>query len=224
MENILFDLYVAEIEINENSFIFLNDSARKQQLLNLIFEKHRVTEQKFDTSLIWYNANLEKYVKINENLSKRYDFLLAELKVESERLRAESLRMDTAFLHTSPTFILQSKLKENSYKFNENITNSTNSGNFHVQFLSMGISNFSRPVFTFAIQSQDTTFIHRDTLTQNGWFNKQYVLPENYQAQSIYGNFYLPRQRDNHLFVKDFSIFQLLKKRPHNIHPVGVEQ
>ena len=208
MENILFDLYLAEIEINEN---FLNDSARKQQILDLIFEKHRVTEQKFDTSLIWYNANLERYVKINENISKRYDLLMAGLKVESDRLRAESARMDTTFLHTSPSFILQSKLRENSYGFNANSTSFTNVGNVDVQFFAMGISDSSHPVFTFSIQCQDTTFVHRDTLTQNAWFNKQYVLPKNCQVQSIYGNFYLPNKRDNHLLIRDFSVFQLKK-------------
>ncbi len=208
MEDILFDLYLAEMEINENSSVFLNDSVRRRQLLNLVFEKHHVTEEKFDTSLVWYNVNLDKYVKMNENLTQRYNVLIAELNTEKDKLITELTQIDTLFLYTSPTFTLQSGLKENIYGFNVNIPDSVNRRKLDVQFLAMGISDSIFPVFTFCIECKDTTFVRRDTLIQNGWFSTSYFPSGNHPIQSVYGNFYLPDKKNNHLFVKDFMIFQ----------------
>jgi hypothetical protein len=87
MENVLFDLHLAENVISDNYMIFSGDSVRKQQLLNSVFDKHKITEQTFDTSLVWYNAHLDKYLKINANLSQRYANLLAGLQAQKEKMK-----------------------------------------------------------------------------------------------------------------------------------------
>ncbi|GHV20784.1 hypothetical protein FACS189428_0250 [Clostridia bacterium] len=85
MENLLFDLYIAETEIKENSPVFQSDSLRKQQLLHSVFEKHHVSEKRFDTSLVWYNAHLDRYLKINEKLTERYTLLITKLQAEVQK-------------------------------------------------------------------------------------------------------------------------------------------
>lgn len=85
MENVLFDLYIAETEIKENYAVFHSDSIRKQQLLHSVFKKHRISEQKFDTSLVWYNAHLDKYLKINDKLTARYTLLIENLQAEVQK-------------------------------------------------------------------------------------------------------------------------------------------
>jgi hypothetical protein len=86
MENVLFDLYIAETEIKENYPVFHSDSIRKQQLFHSVFEKHRISKQKFDTSLVWYNANMERYLKINAKLNARYTLLIENLQAEVEKM------------------------------------------------------------------------------------------------------------------------------------------
>ncbi|GHT02519.1 hypothetical protein AGMMS49525_06120 [Bacteroidia bacterium] len=91
MEDILFDLHLAENAISDNFAIFAGDSVRKQQLLNSVFDKHKVTEQKFDTSLIWYNAHLDKFLKINEHISQRYATILSGLQAEKEKMEPKKV-------------------------------------------------------------------------------------------------------------------------------------
>ncbi|GHS95979.1 hypothetical protein FACS189421_00230 [Bacteroidia bacterium] len=86
MENVLFDLYIAETEIRENYAVFHSDSIRRQLLLHSVFEKHRISEQKFDTSLVWYNAHLDRYLKINEKLTARYTLLIENLQAEVQEI------------------------------------------------------------------------------------------------------------------------------------------
>ncbi|MDR2804119.1 MAG: DUF4296 domain-containing protein [Dysgonamonadaceae bacterium] len=94
MENVLFDLYLAETEINENSAIFYNDSAKKQELLQSVFQKHKISQAKFDTSLVWYNAHIQRYMKINTQLAERYDRQIDQLEAELKR-QEKALRQDS---------------------------------------------------------------------------------------------------------------------------------
>ena len=91
MEDILFDLYIAETEIKENTILY-NDSL-KRELLQSVFKKHKISEQKFDTSLVWYNAHLEKYMKINDKLTERYTVLINTLQAETPLIRKPENRL-----------------------------------------------------------------------------------------------------------------------------------
>ena len=86
MENVLFDLHLAEIGVSENARIFYNDSAKKQDLLQSVFEKHKISQERFDTSLVWYNAHLSHYLKINTKVTERYDRWISQLQAEVSRM------------------------------------------------------------------------------------------------------------------------------------------
>ena len=92
MEDVLFDFYVAEAEIKENSAVFYSDSSQKT-VFQAVFKKHRISEQKFDTSLVWYNAHLDKYMKINEKLTERYTILIGKLHLEASQIRMPKNRL-----------------------------------------------------------------------------------------------------------------------------------
>lgn len=102
MENVLFDLYIAQTEVGENSAVFYNDSAKKQDLLQSVFKKHKITQAKFDTSLVWYNAHMDRYMKINTQLTERYDRLINQLQSaidrKERRLRGDTLRFEDLHL------------------------------------------------------------------------------------------------------------------------------
>jgi hypothetical protein len=208
MEDVLFDLYIAETEIRENSFVFSNDSLRKQQLLNSVFKKHRLSEQTFDTSLVWYNANLEKFMKINGKVTERYTLLIENLQGEQERLKEQSTVRDTTFLYTSPAFLLQPALRSTIHAFRSDTSQLNVLKKYNVELLAMGITDSVKPVLTFCIQCNDTNFIHRDTIAQNGLFAKQYSVPGNRQVESIYGHLHLPPKNEHPVLVGNFVLFQ----------------
>jgi hypothetical protein len=116
MENLLFDLYLAETEINDNPAVFRNDSARTQDFLQSVFRKHHTSQAKFDTSLVWYNAHMDRYLKINTQLTERYNRLIRQLETEAERLaralRKDSLRFEDLNLKDFVTPLLFSRLPE----------------------------------------------------------------------------------------------------------------
>jgi hypothetical protein len=208
MENVLFDLYIADTEIKENNVIFFNDSIRKQQLLNSVFKKHKISEQTFDTSLVWYNANLERYLKINNRLTERYALLIENLQKEREKIINRLTIHDTTFLHTSPVFILQSALKENIYAFRLDTSHLNAQKKYNVEFLAIGIRDSIKPVLTFCIQCNDSNFIHRDTIARNGRFVGQYSVPPKHKVESIYGNLYLTDKNENPVLFGNFTISQ----------------
>ena len=206
MESVLYDLYIAEMEIKENHSVFYNDSIRRHDLLQSVFEKHRISEQKFDTSLVWYNAHLEQYVKINNRIVQKYDSELAWLREENERLIAESTVIDTIVLYRSPAFFLQSALRENIRAFHSDSTELHGFKKFDLQCLVLGVNDSIQPVLTFCIQCKDSTFIQRDTIRNDGLFTVEYSIPPRFWAKSIYGNFHLPAQERQPVFVGNFTV------------------
>ena len=94
MANVLFDLYLVETVITENSRVFYNDSAKKQELLQSVFKKHKISQARFDTSLVWFNANLKEYLKINTLVTERYEQWIAELHAEEDRIKKALARIE----------------------------------------------------------------------------------------------------------------------------------
>jgi len=98
MANVLYDLYIAEVGIQENAAVFRNDTVKKQDFLRSVFKKHKVSQAQFDTSLVWYNANLDRYLKVNSQVTERYDRLIDKLQIgiqRAERLRGNNIRFNS---------------------------------------------------------------------------------------------------------------------------------
>jgi hypothetical protein len=210
MEHILFDLYIAETEINENRPVFSDDSLRRQQLLHSVFKRHKVSEQAFDTSLVWYNANLDKYLKIIENVTERYTVLIEDLKGERDRLLARLTTRDTTLLYTAPVFTLQNGWRDNIRAFRTDTAHLNALKEYNVAFSAIGgvRDSVSLPVFTICIRCDDTTFVYRDTLVHSGAFARQYTLPQRHTVQSVFGHFYLPSGNKSPLHIGNFAVYQ----------------
>lgn len=208
MEDVLFDLYIAEIEIRENNSVFFSDSLRKQQLLHSVFQKHGISEQTFDTSLVWYNANLEKYVKVNNKVAERYALLIRDLEKERKKIQDELTVRDTIFLQTSPVFMLCSRRGENIRPFRLDTTRLDALQNYQLKLLTIGINDSIKPVLTFCVQYNDTNWVRRDTIMHDGWFTTQYAAPKNRRIISVYGNLHLPSKNKTPVLVANFTIYQ----------------
>ncbi|GHT72474.1 hypothetical protein AGMMS50262_01260 [Bacteroidia bacterium] len=206
MEAVLYDMYIAEQEIKNNSAVFYNDSVRRQKLLQSVFEKHRISEAAFDTSLVWYNAHLEKYIKINNRISQKYDAELTQLNKENEQLIAQFTVIDTIVLYRSPAFFLQSALRENLHDFCTDTAALLGLKQFDVQCLVLGVCDTVPPVLTFYIESKDSTFVHLDTIRNDGLYSAQYSVPARFRVESIYGNIHFPAQKQHSVFVGNFTV------------------
>jgi hypothetical protein len=69
MKRMLVDLYKAEAIMEDNEKTFYNDSLRKA-LRQSVFMKYNVTQELYDTTLIWYAHNLDVYKTICDDVVK----------------------------------------------------------------------------------------------------------------------------------------------------------
>jgi hypothetical protein len=209
MEDVLYDLYLAEVAIEENRFSSSSDSALKQDLLNSIFKRHKVTEQKFDTSLFWYNANIERYLKINTKVGERFAALSEKLKTDLDKIEAEvrkaqirNLFPDTAF------FFLESPgLYQNRYVFKSDSAHLRDIRSFYLAFQALGIRDSIYPALSFCLQVGDTVFVNRDTIRSNGSYSRFFRVPSGHSVQEIYGVFSIPDEGKNRILFNDIILF-----------------
>ena len=78
MADLITDLQLAEAYIENNAGDYTDDSS-KLVIKQSIFKKHGITQQDYDSSLIWYAHNMEEYTKAYDKavgkLKERYDKL-----------------------------------------------------------------------------------------------------------------------------------------------------
>jgi hypothetical protein len=209
MEEVMFDMYIAEAEVTNNYSIFASDSSRKRQLLASVFNRHGITQEKFDSSLVWYAANLDKYLKINENLDKRYVELIENLTIrkrdslailESELAESSKINLEkTVFFLTSADF------PNGIYCFWANAPLPQTGGEYELSFDIIGLTDSLE--ITFNICCNDTVFARCDTLATNGSYSSSVDVLPSKTVQIFSGVFrHLHGNPDNLLFINRLSI------------------
>ena len=211
MEKVVYDLYLAEAGINANYNIFSTDSARRRDLLNSVLKKHKITEAKLDTSLAWYSTNLDKFVKINNKVSKRFaedSEALRKLDVLVERKNLISDENNLVLPVEKERFFLRiSDLPNKIYTFKADTVLNRFGGRYELQFNILGVSKSLNPVVTLCVQCIDTAFIKQDTIRNNGLFSTSIDIIQGKQAKALYGSIYFPEiYKGMGIFVRDFSL------------------
>ena len=219
----MYDVYLAEAEINSNYAVFSSDSARKQELLNSVLKKHKITEAVLDTSLAWYSGHLDTYFKINENVSKRYTATAEKLRRQSGMPSKPNLgtTADQLLLPLNKEYILlkSSDLRNNAFSYRADTTLSRYGGNYELQFNILGISNSLRPVLTLCVQCRDTAFVKRDTISRNGLFKSSLDVLQGKQAKKLYGSIYFPEVNPGMtVMVRDMILIHSFRNRNPNLN------
>lgn len=70
MEVLLIDIHKSEAFM-ESDYSYYAEENRKDSIENAILAKHGVSRTEFDTSLIWYGKNIEKYIEIYKRVIER---------------------------------------------------------------------------------------------------------------------------------------------------------
>ena len=221
MERVLYDIYLAEAEISADYAVFSSDSVRKQKLLNAVLKKHKITEAVLDTSLAWYSGHLDKYFKINENLNKHFTEAINKLRLQEETATAtQNTTADNLILPVKKErFFLRSvDLLNNAYPFKADTTLSRYGGAYKLQMDVWGLPDSLHPVVSLCVQCKDTTFVKRDTLSQNGEFVSFVEVRQGKQAKELYGSIYFPEVFPGMtVFVQNFTL-------SHSFHSLSATQ
>ena len=78
MQRLLTDIHLADAIISYDPFNFQYDE-NKKALYQSVFDKHRVTEAMYDSSLVWYGKNLDVYMQV-------YSMALVDVKKRIEEV------------------------------------------------------------------------------------------------------------------------------------------
>jgi hypothetical protein len=211
MEDVLYDMYIAQAEMDNNHGVF-SDSARRHDLLNAVFRKHKITQADFDSSLIWYSDNLEQYIKVNEKITQRYSKMTEDLKTQQIE-NPEMLIVEESGIRypvKNQTFFLQkTDLLQNVYTFQADTTLHEYNGVYDLRFTVLGLPSEIKPVITFCVQCQDTTIVRRDSIRGNGFFTMSVPVFFSKPVNRLYGSIYFPEiDPDMKLFISRFTLFR----------------
>ena len=211
MEKVMYDIYLAEAEIKARADVFYSDSALKQDLLNSVLKKHKISEATLDTSLVWYSGRLERYFKITDKVSKRFAKEIETIKrMEEMNKKMSSDSVSNIFalpLELERFFLKSSDLRNNAYTFKSDTTMLRYGGAYELHFNILGVTGFIHPVVTFCVQGRDTTFVKRDTITWNGLFVSSINIGQEKQTNEIYGSIYFPNvYPEMTVFIENFTL------------------
>ena len=222
MKKVLYDVYLAEAEINANYNAFSSDSVRKQELLNSVLKKYKITEAVLDTSLAWYSGRLDAYLKINESVGKRYAETAEKLRREAG-MPAKTNHVTTADQMLLPVgkehfFLKSSDLLNNAFSYKADTVLNRYGGTYDLQFNILGITDSLRPVVTLCVQCLDTVFVKRDTINRNGSYKTSLEVLQGKQAKKLYGSIYFPNVNpEMTVLVRDFIIIYSSRTRILNL-------
>lgn len=212
MENVLFDLYIADGEINNNHELFSSDSLRKRNLLNSVLKKHKITGAQLDSSLNWYSGNLDKYLKINQNINTRYAEEIQKRKdIQSRELAMKSKRVEGMIIlpaqRDSISFLTHLSIPSGIYTFESDTLMMRYGGTYDVEFNILGMDKTANPEFTMCVVCADTVYVKKSFVKDNGFFVESVQIPQGKKFEKVYGYIRIPEisSRTN-LFLSDFLI------------------
>lgn len=79
MESLLYDYHLASTMSNSLPY---TENYKKDAYYKYVFQKHHVTEEEFDSSMVWYTRNSDQLATIYKNLQKRYESEESHMKVQ----------------------------------------------------------------------------------------------------------------------------------------------
>ncbi|MDR1356636.1 MAG: DUF4296 domain-containing protein [Tannerellaceae bacterium] len=204
MKDVLVDIQLAENIINADYKTY-PDSARKVALYESVFRKHNITQAVYDSSLVWYGRNLDLLMTV-------YDMALNDVEKELRDLgdvqasasfsddrdssniwpRRNYLTFQPEALFNGTTFDLRPE--------KEYLTGS-------VFILSMNVWGITQrmshtPEIRFVAESQDTTLVINEKITQDGYKEITLQTPAVKRTGRIYG--YIRMDNAGHDYYKVF--------------------
>ena len=191
MEAVLSDVYIAQTIMDNNRTMF-SDSTRRADLLNAVFQKHNIDKATFDSSLVWYSGNLDKYIKVNEKVMENYVKMTEDLKTkqaENPEMQIPEIPVFQYPVNKAAFFLRKEYLPQNVYTFNADTVLQESGGVYNLRFNVLGLSfGIHHPVVTFCVQGSDTTIVRRDSIRGNGFFTLSIGAYPVKQVNRLYGS------------------------------------
>lgn len=175
MEQLMYDIYIAEaiIEDNYNDF---NTPEKKEAIIAEVFKRNKTSQARWDTSLAWYSDKVEEYLKMNDSVrlklqrnQKEVEALLnnelaIQQSIKDRSILSSDIPLNYSFAEVNP---------RNGFRFeldSTSIQNDIDSVNTFFSFEAFGIpeSMNSRLTAQLILEYKDTTIFKGEYINTNG--------------------------------------------------------
>ena len=218
MENLLFDIHIADAEISNNYHDF-RDQEQKQELYASVLKKHGVTQEQFDTSLVWYGRHLDKYVAIYNKLNDRYTVLSDSITAKTDRQKAYEILSDSTkkYIWEGPKILMLNSLPSNNIiTFNLDTISLSPKQDYEFRFTTLGITDsISGPLVTFGIDFPDSTRLKRERIKNNGLFSMDIPSKDSTTIpKRLFGSIRItPTKSDTKVVIYDIGLFKVKNEK-----------
>ena len=197
MELLLVDIHKAEAYMENNKYLANNKSAQ-DSVKNTIFAKHNITSEEFDYSVVWYGANLDKYIEIYEKviirLQEEDNSLLALMNNQKDMYISMTRSGDTVNIwNRNSHYIFEGRLNNNLLTFTVPYDDNFKEGDlFKLKFkiTSREESPYNPQVVLAVKESKSVTIYTKKSITNNGWDSIE--VQSNATIRRVMGSIYVP--------------------------------
>lgn len=161
MEDVLYDIQLAQATFQSGSFE-IRTNEQREAVLNGIFEKHGITKEILDSSLVWYADRMDVLVKITDGVSARLEEkekYYSELKQEESQQQGVKQTDFPLYYFLTPTNPV--------YTFNFDSAKIAGMNIPKVNAVTFGVLGVSPDVLltaSFTMEYSDTVVVSSDTL------------------------------------------------------------
>lgn len=178
MEDLLIDVHKSEAYV-ESDYAYYSKNKRKDSIENAVFAKHGVTRATFDTSLIWYGNNIEKYIQIYRNvivrLQEEDNRTLALMNDDKDVINKITRSGDTVNIwNREPCYVFEGRVGRNLLAFSVPSDDNFKEGDvFRFKFRLDRLTDETfiyRPQVTLAVKGNNDSirFVTKD-ISHTGW-------------------------------------------------------
>ncbi len=197
MENLLIDIHKAEAYM-ENNYSKFQTAANKDSVKASVYAKHNVSKADFDTSIIWYGANLEEFIeiynKVIERLQQEDNELLALMNNQTDAYTGITRSGDTVNIwNISNHYIFEGNLNNNILTFSVPHDDNFKDGDlFKLKFkIASSDKGLYKPTVVLATkEGRDSTRYIKKTIKSLGWDSVE--LKSEKTIRMVMGSIFIP--------------------------------
>lgn len=219
MTDLLVDIHKSEAVIALNYSKFPNDSA-KSVIREAVFNRHKITQAQFDSSLVWYGNHIEEYMEI-------YDKVIERLNQENEEIKA-LIAQDNAQILTRAgdtvdiwkrerAHVFDSGKRENIFAFD--ITADENffrNDRFILKIHVVNVPKDNVKPITYLAARHDEQNINYNwgKIEKEGWNELRVQCDSSIRMNTVYGYIAMPERADGHVMYMDSIILLRIHEKP----------
>ncbi len=204
--DLLVDLHKGEAYTDIFFREFREDSMKATYQQSLL-KKHGITQEEFDTTMVWYGAHIEEYISV-------YDDVIAQLEKESSQITATanqalSLIGDSVNLwHESSHYVINRRSPSQFLQFYvEYDENWENGDSYTWQFKTF--NNVSSAIMAMVVEYKDFSTEYRtDDVKEDGWKKMTMVIDSLKTPVALYGYVKFDVREDEEVYIDSMSLIR----------------